>query len=511
MSKLKPQTTSLLSHESFPFFFSVSPIRERISQSQIPQKESTLNPVDPRKPLSIQSQILISIFNKYKNLNQVKQLHAPVTTSGMLISPAVANNLLYKYIRFYDLPDARLLFDRMPERDLVSWNSMISGYVQDGDFFNCLNTFRELIKFGVRPDHSTLAPVIKVCMGSMRFNLGRSVHCFAVRNGLNSDVVCGRLVYMYAQSGMVEDAKKLFDKMHIKNLETWTIMIHTYAECRNMDEVLFLYARMREEGFSPNEVVMMALTNVGAKFGAMNKASLVHDYTKETNIPNLLSITKQDEHLQYVREHCQSFQDMHDKVVKHIKWRLTAVSASYISQIEAMQNFVRLHRASSGLEESLASANAHPIEHKIQVSSEQTKEVSNYMYGFVKNLSEQSQDLQNCAIRVDKIQFKSIGSFQKAYEEHSKPVAEKLVADINHLVSNHIRRLKEMVEATLVDLRGSATGKKTILDGHVSMQAENNVKDAADYSGVKHCHTESLLQRCVSSIKSALKHWKIST
>ncbi|XP_065858955.1 kinesin-like protein KIN-5C [Euphorbia lathyris] len=145
----------------------------------------------------------------------------------------------------------------------------------------------------------------------------------------------------------------------------------------------------------------------------MDKASVVHDYTKETNIPNPLSIMKQDEHLQYIRKHCQSFQDMHDKVVKHIKWKLTGVSASYISQIEAMQNFVRLHKASSGLEESLASANAHSIEHKIQVSSEQTKEVSNYMYGFVKKLSEQSQELQNCAIRLIKFIVKALAVFRR--------------------------------------------------------------------------------------------------
>ncbi|WCJ34284.1 Kinesin-like protein KIN-5C [Euphorbia peplus] len=287
------------------------------------------------------------------------------------------------------------------------------------------------------------------------------------------------------------------------------------------------------------------------------------------SLQNMLasSITKQDEHLQCVQNFCQSFLHIHDKAVKDIKRKVTASRTLYISHIEALQNVVRLHKAGSiaSLEEisSLASADAQSIEdylssdadrvasifseiqstlsahqgemalfarelrQKFNVSGEQTKEVSDYMNGFLERLTEQSKELQNHATQADEVQLKSISDFQKAYEEQSKSDAEKLVADINNLVSSHIQRQKEMVDARLVDLRENTNGNKAIFDGHISTmegvtsdakrkwqefstQAENNVQDTADYSAVKHCRMESLMQSCVTTTESALEHWKKS-
>ncbi|XVE96398.1 hypothetical protein REPUB_Repub02eG0218200 [Reevesia pubescens] len=112
-----------------------------------------------------------------------------------------------------------------------------------------------------------------------------------------------------------------------------------------------------------------------------------------------------------------------------------------------------------------------------------------------------------------------------AMQEQSKSDADKLIADMTNLVYNHVRRQKELVDARLVDIRGSAMASKTFLDGHVSsmegittdakrkwqafaMQAENDAKDSADYSAAKHCRMEALLQQCVSTAESAFKHCK---
>ncbi|XP_015581587.2 kinesin-like protein KIN-5C [Ricinus communis] len=279
------------------------------------------------------------------------------------------------------------------------------------------------------------------------------------------------------------------------------------------------------------------------------------------------SMVRQDEHIQCVEKLCHSFLDIHDKAVKDMKKKLTASRALYISHVEAVQNVVRLHKASSiaGLEEisSSVSSNAQSIEdylaseagqaasifddlqstlsthqgemalfarelrQKFHVSGERTKEISDYMNGFLQKLLEQSKWLQNHGAHADETQLKSIADFQKAYEEQSKSDAEKLVADISNLVSSHIRRQKELVDARLVDLRETAIGNRGILDGHVysmevvttdakrkwqefSMQAENDAKDAADYSAVKHCRMELLLQQSLSTTESAFKHWKMT-
>ncbi|KAJ6300219.1 hypothetical protein OIU76_021089 [Salix suchowensis] len=277
------------------------------------------------------------------------------------------------------------------------------------------------------------------------------------------------------------------------------------------------------------------------------------------------SISQQNEHLQCVQDLGNSFLDRHRKSIEELKKKLSSSRAVYISHIEAVQNVVRLHKAGSiaGLEEIslLASSSAQTIKdhlaseagqvssifdelqntlsthqgevalfaremrQRFHVSSEQRKEVSEYMNGFLDKILEQCKSLENHAVQADAVQMKNIADFQKAYEEQSKSDAEKLVADINNLVSNHLQRQKDLVDARLVDLRETATGNKAVLDGHVSsmeyvstdakrkwqefsMQTENDAKDIADYSVTKHCRMESLLQQCVSTAGSAFKHWE---
>ncbi|KAE8098577.1 hypothetical protein FH972_016630 [Carpinus fangiana] len=277
------------------------------------------------------------------------------------------------------------------------------------------------------------------------------------------------------------------------------------------------------------------------------------------------SMSEQKEHLQCVENFCHSFTGMHDKAVMDVKKMLTALRALYMSHIEAVQNVVRLHKASSnaGLEEisSLAASNAHCIEEfltseagevasifnelqstlstqqgemavfakelrqRFNVSIEQMRGISDYTQGLLENLLDESKRLENHAMRTDEIQMRSIAEFQKAYEEQSKSEAEKLIADVTNLVSNHILRQKEMVDMRLVDLRESATANKTFLDGYVSSvegittdakrkwqafstQVENDATDSADYSAAKHCRMEVLLQKCVNTAESAFKHLK---
>ncbi|KAJ6968437.1 kinesin-like protein KIN-5C [Populus alba] len=277
------------------------------------------------------------------------------------------------------------------------------------------------------------------------------------------------------------------------------------------------------------------------------------------------SISRQNEHLQCVQDLGNSFLDRHRKSIEELKKKLSSSRAVYISHIEAVQNVVRLHKASSiaGLEEIslFASSSAQSIKdylaseagqvsfifdelqntlsthqgevalfaremrQRFHVSSEQREEVSEYMNGFLDKILEQCKNLENHAVQADAVQMKNIDDFQKAYEEQSKSDAEKLVADINHLVSSHLQHQKELVDARLADLRETATGNKAVLDGHVSsmeyvstdakrkwqefsMQTENDAKDIADYSATKHCRMESLLQQCVSTAGSAFKHWE---
>ncbi|XP_043725795.1 kinesin-like protein KIN-5C [Telopea speciosissima] len=277
------------------------------------------------------------------------------------------------------------------------------------------------------------------------------------------------------------------------------------------------------------------------------------------------SVSQQNEHLESVEKLCHSFLDFHDKSVLAMKRKVASSRALYISHLEGLQNVERLHKASVNAEmeeiSSSTSVNAYSIEQFLTIEAGQAnsifgdlqgtlssyqgemalfarelrerfnasggyaREVSKFTHELLAKLGEESHRLENHAHESHEIQRKYIAQFQKAYEEQSKSEEEKLLADMTNLVSNHLRRQKELVDARLVDLRDSSIGNKTFLDEHVSsmevittdakrkwqtfsMQAENDAKAGADFSAAKHCRMELLLQQSVSSVEIASEHCK---
>ncbi|KAK1420768.1 hypothetical protein QVD17_22621 [Tagetes erecta] len=240
-----------------------------------PQLQETSN-LDPK--------FYLSALINCKNLQQIKSLHTQLSVNGLLNDSFLINKLLYVYVRYNALDDAHNLFDKMPERNPVSWSVMVGGFAKAGRYMKCFDTFREYIRSGQQPDVYTLPSVIRVCRDTQNLKMGRVVHHIVHKFGLHMNTfICAALVDMYAKCGVIDDARKLFDKMTDKDLTTWTVMMGAYAASGNPNESLVLFDQMQEHGVVPDKISMVTIVNACAKLGAMNKAKVIHDLIQKQN------------------------------------------------------------------------------------------------------------------------------------------------------------------------------------------------------------------------------------
>eukprot|EP01018_Ginkgo_biloba_P031778 Gb_10324 [translate_table: standard] len=143
--------------------------------------------------------------------------------------------------------EALKLFQKMPERDVVSWTAMISGYAQNGFFEEALKLFREMQLTGVKPNPETFASVLPACANLGTVEHGEEIHEEIIRSGFQSNVFVGSaLVDMYIKCKSIEKARKVFDKMPNRNVVSWNTMVAGYAQNGQVDDALKLFQRMPE-------------------------------------------------------------------------------------------------------------------------------------------------------------------------------------------------------------------------------------------------------------------------
>lgn len=169
------------------------------------------------------------VFISCANLLALKHgqiAHSMVFKVGLDNDGHVNHSLITMYSKCSELGYAWKVFDEICDKDLVSWNSMISGYSRMGFAQEAVRLFMEMRKQGLEPDEMTLVSVLGACGDVGNLGLGKWVEelVAAKKIALNS-YVGSALIDMYGKCGDLISARRVFDAMEKKDVITWNAMI----------------------------------------------------------------------------------------------------------------------------------------------------------------------------------------------------------------------------------------------------------------------------------------------
>ncbi|GFZ02323.1 pentatricopeptide repeat (PPR) superfamily protein [Actinidia rufa] len=205
--------------------------------------------------------VLKALSSLFPELNLAKMFHCFVIQNGFDSDIFVMNPLVTYYSKCDDICSARKLFDTMPERDVVTWNSMIAGYSQEGYYEDCKRLYKEMLGLGdLRPNGVTVVIVLQACAQSNDLVFGIDVHQLIIANGIEMDLsLCNSLISLYAKCGSVDYARELFENMSEKDEITYGAIISGYMAHGFVDLALDLFQEMKSPGLSTWNAVISGL------------------------------------------------------------------------------------------------------------------------------------------------------------------------------------------------------------------------------------------------------------
>ncbi|KAL5807252.1 hypothetical protein ACOSQ4_029985 [Xanthoceras sorbifolium] len=219
---------------------------------------------------------LISACSSLRSLDNGREVHGHILASKCQPDIILYNHILNMYGKCGSLKDARKVFDDMPERNLVSWTSVIAGYSQNGKERDAIELYFQMLNLGITPDQFTFGSIIKACSGGGNLGLGRQIHAQVVKSEVGSHLIPqNALIAMYTKFDQISNAWNVFSRVAKKDLISWGSMIAGFSQLGYAREALCHFKEMhRHGGYQPNEFIF------GSVFSACS--SLLHpEYGKQ--------------------------------------------------------------------------------------------------------------------------------------------------------------------------------------------------------------------------------------
>ncbi|KVH88124.1 pentatricopeptide repeat-containing protein At2g13600 [Cynara cardunculus var. scolymus] len=200
-----------------------------------------------------------------RNLKMGTQIHASISKSPYEGDVYMGSALIDMYSKCGNVDCAQKVFNGMNQRNVVSWNSLITCYEQNGPASEALDVFNKMMNSGIEPDEVTLASMISACASLSKLNVGREIHNRVVKfNKYRDDlVICNALVDMYAKCSRIVEARWIFDTMPIKNIITETSIISGYAKAANVETASSMFVNMTERNIVSWNALIAGYTQNG--------------------------------------------------------------------------------------------------------------------------------------------------------------------------------------------------------------------------------------------------------
>eukprot|EP01018_Ginkgo_biloba_P026951 Gb_35042 [translate_table: standard] len=230
------------------------------------------------KPNSVTMLSVLPACAQLGALQEGKRIHDYIIRNRFELDISVGNSLVDMYAKCGSVQVARQLFDKMPERSVVSWNAMIAGYTQSGYATEALKLFNQMHIADVKPNLVTMVSVLPACAHSGALQQGKWIHDYINRCGFESDVSVGTaLIDMYAKCGSIEIARQVFDSMCERNVVSWSAMIAGYGMHGHGEDALKLFSQMQQIGIEPNDVTFICVLSACSHAGLVEEGLQVFD------------------------------------------------------------------------------------------------------------------------------------------------------------------------------------------------------------------------------------------
>ncbi|BFG22019.1 hypothetical protein CerSpe_082930 [Prunus speciosa] len=236
---------------------------------------------DPHSAHSFCSNAL-KVSAKMGFLREGKQLHGHVVKLGLYNVQSLQIQILNVYVKCKDFNNAQRLFGEMRKRNVVAWNTLISGLVNcwgnyESKLYLGFSYFRRMLLEAVGPDDITFNGLLRVCIDLNDVEIGRQLHCFVVKLGFGSNCFVGSaLVDLYAKHGLVEDARCAFDFVLYRDLVLWNVMVYCYASNSLAKGAFGVFNLMRLEGVKGDEFTFSSLLSSCRTLGSCKPGKQIH-------------------------------------------------------------------------------------------------------------------------------------------------------------------------------------------------------------------------------------------
>ncbi|XP_042513109.1 putative pentatricopeptide repeat-containing protein At3g47840 [Macadamia integrifolia] len=218
-------------------------------------------------------------------------IHAYCVKTGFVNSVFVGSALLDMYTKAGCISLGCRVFDEMPTRNVVSWTAIITGLVRNGYNKEGLLYFSEMWGSDVECDTYTFAIALKACADSGAITYGRAIHTQAMKVGFDSSsFVANTLATMYNKCGKLHYGLRLFERMRIHDVVSWTTIIATYVQMCQEEDAIQTFTRMRESDIDPNEFTFAAVISGCGALAKIGWGEQLHAHTLCTGHINSLSV-----------------------------------------------------------------------------------------------------------------------------------------------------------------------------------------------------------------------------
>ncbi|KAM3380457.1 putative pentatricopeptide repeat-containing protein, mitochondrial [Capsicum galapagoense] len=221
---------------------------------------------------------------KTKDFIAGKALHCDILKRGGACLDLFGQNILLNlYVKCELLHDAVHLFDEMSTRNVVSFVTLLQGYLQAEQYTAAVELFVRLHREGHELNPFVFTTILKVLVSMEEAEMGWRIHACIYKLGHDSNpFVTTALVDAYSVSGLVDFSRDVFDGVIDKDMVSWTGMVTCYAENECFDEALGCLSQMRLEGWMPNNYTFASVIKACLGLRAIDVGKSVHGCVLKT-------------------------------------------------------------------------------------------------------------------------------------------------------------------------------------------------------------------------------------